>query len=57
MTTPDTAPDATPAVPQPTQGGSYVLDPATGALTRVAYSRTAEEAAAEAQAPATDQPE
>lgn len=48
-------------VPQPTQGGSYTLNPEIGELVRVAYTRTqaevAEAEAAAAAAAATPQPE
>ena len=49
-----------PAVQQPTQGGSYTLDPITGQLTRVAYTQTqaeAAEATAQAEQAAAPQPE
>lgn len=51
MTTPQ-APEA--PVPQPTQGGSYLLDPDTQQLVRVQYTRTAAEVPAEQQP--SDQP-
>lgn len=52
-----TAQTAEAAVPQPVQGGSYVLDPQTLQLTRVAHSQPAQSSLAHPVDPAVPAPQ